>query len=559
MKKSTLCQFLVIALAIQFSLMACSTSNSDAPGTREPHPAKYILNHGEAANQNLSGCQVCHGIDFKGIAETSPSCLDCHVAGPPFTMHPVPYMDPADHGSAARSSQVACLACHGEQPNRFNGGIVADPDVFNAPTGTCSSTDCHPAAMAHPTNWQGTNEDRDLSYTSSHRVISIQTVDESCARCHLTTGPEDGPMPGSPSCFSANSTNADGVTTGCHPDGFNISPHALPFIAESLHGPEADTNIGYCQECHGEPGTILFNGGISSIGCAAAGCHPEAGAHPTNWQGTNDPTPGYVSSHTRADNTETACSICHNVNAEAPGPNPRAPSCFSADFVNSDGSATGCHAGGPGAPHPIPYTEASAHGSAAKADLPYCQECHGEPGTIRFDGGIADTGCSATGCHPDTGAHPVRWQGSTDVTGDYLSSHRNAGRQDTACSICHDFTEGRVAPNSNAPSCFSAEFTNTDGILSGCHADGPGAPHTIPFIDPDLHGPEAKADLTYCQECHATPFDGGPGSNPRFNVPMENKANGCETCHSALTAHPYPSWMGAAGNSHKTAGNFQRR
>ena len=557
MSVETIYRLLMIGAVFQISLMACSTSNSEAPGIREPHPANYVLKHAEAANKNPTGCQLCHGIDYNGIPEISPSCLGCHTSGPPFSVHSIPYIDPADHGTAARISQVACLACHGAPPNHYDGGIVADPDLFNAPAGTCSSVDCHPAARAHPTNWQGPNEDRDLSYTSSHRVISRKTVNESCASCHNTLEPGDGDLPGSPSCFSPSFTNADGITSGCHSGGFNQSPHELPFISEALHGPAASSDIAYCQQCHGQPGTTQFSDGISLIGCAAAGCHLEAGAHPVNWQGTNDPTPTYLSSHLAADNTDTACAVCHNVNADAPGSNPRAPSCFSADFVNSDGSANGCHVGGPGTPHPLPYTEAAIHGPAAKADIPYCQECHGEPGTIRFDGGTADTGCSAVGCHPDAGAHPVRWQGSTDVTPDYVSSHRRSSKQNTACSLCHDFTEGRTAPNSTAPSCFSSDFRNADDVLSGCHPGGFGAPHAIPFTDAALHGPEAKADLTYCQECHATPSDGGPGSNPRFNVPIGSLTNGCEDCHSVLTAHPYPSWMGVIGNSHKTADHFQ--
>jgi predicted CxxxxCH...CXXCH cytochrome family protein len=142
------------------------------------------------------------------------------------------------------------------------------------------------------------------------------------------------------------------------------------------------------------------------------------------------------------------------------------------------------------------------------------------------------------------------------VTVDYLSGHRNAQNQNTACAICHDFTQGRSAPNSAAPSCFRADFTNADGSASGCHAAGPGAPHAVPFIDAALHGPEAKADLAYCQECHATPPAGGAGSNPRFNVALGSLTNGCEDCHTQDTAHPYPSWSGAAANSHKTAGNL---
>jgi predicted CxxxxCH...CXXCH cytochrome family protein len=68
-----------------------------------------------------------------------------------------------------------------------------------------------------------------------------------------------------------------------------------------------------------------------------------------------------------------------------------------------------------------------------------------------------------------------------------------------------------------------------------------------------LHGPEAKADLPYCQQCHADPFSGGPGSNPRFNVPLGSMVNGCEDCHTVNTAHPLPLWSGAPDNNHKTA------
>ena len=260
--------------------------------------------------------------------------------------------------------------------------------------------------------------------------------------------------------------------------------------------------------------------------------------------GTREPHPAkYIQDHGEAAKDDlSGCQVCHGIDFKGAG---KSPSCLE------------CHpAGPPFTMHAIPYTDAVDHGPPAKADLYYCQECHGEPGTIRFDGAFASTGCSAIECHPDAGAHPVRWQGSTDVTPDYLSSHRNAGRQSITCSICHDFTQGRPAPNSNAPSCFSDVFTNADSILSGCHADGPAKPHAIPFTDPELHGPEARADLNYCRKCHANPFDGGPGSNPRFDLYIGNLEHGCEDCHSERTAHPLP-WMGASGNSHKAADNFE--
>lgn len=541
-------------ILITLITIGCSTRNPDAPSSNETHPPLYLLDHALEANADLTGCTVCHGADFKGTGNPVPNCFSCHESGPPFGIHSLPYNDPRDHGAAAKANQILCRGCHGHPPNSFNGGIVADPELYNSSAGTCTS--CHPAAMAHPTNWQGTNEDIDASYSSSHRTVSDNAVSANCALCHNTIGPGPGPLPAAPSCFSASFTNADGITSGCHTGGFNQAPHDIPYTDAAAHGASAKADMSSCQTCHGIPGTVQFDGGIATTGCSATGCHENAGAHPARWQGTDDNTPSYVSSHRTAGSTNTACAICHNVTADTPGPQPGAPSCFSSDFTNSDGITTGCHAAGPVAPHAIPYADGAVHGPAAKADLAACQVCHGTPGTIQFNGGTASTGCSATGCHTAAGAHPTRWQGTNDNTPAFVSTHRNAGKQSATCSICHDFTEGRTAPDPVAPSCFSSGFTNADGSATGCHPGGAVAPHAVPFIDPAFHGPEAKADLTNCQPCHADPFDGGPGSNPRFNVGIGNLTNGCEDCHTVGTAHPAPIWSGATNNNHKTAGKL---
>ncbi|MCP4622141.1 MAG: CxxxxCH/CxxCH domain-containing protein [bacterium] len=433
MKKKMLRQSLMkpILIVLAIYLSGCSTSSSDAPRTDQAHPPRYLLSHSAKAEADLYSCQSCHGLDLTGNGNPVPGCLSCHDSGPPFSIHPLPYTDAADHGPAARADQLLCRGCHGKPLNNFAGGVVADPKLFNNPAGSCSAAACHPTARAHPTNWQGTNDDRDPSYDATHRTISLETVNTSCVLCHKTNGSGFGPLPDAPSCFSANFTNSDGITTGCHADG-----------------------------------------------------------------------PGFT------------------------------------------------------APHDLPYTDADDHGAEAKADLVACQQCHGIPGTIQFNGNTAATSCSTAQCHRAADAHPTNWQGTNDATIDYLSSHRNALKQDTTCTICHDFTQGRTAPNPAAPSCFTTGFTNADGSTTGCHSSGPGAPHTLPFTDSALHGPQAKADLKYCQECHAAPSAGGPGSNPRFNVAVGDLVNGCEDCHPAETAHPYPSWSGAASNSHKTAGNL---
>ncbi len=82
----------------------------------------------------------------------------------------------------------------------------------------------------------------------------------------------------------------------------------------------------------------------------------------------------------------------------------------------------------------------------------------------------------------------------------------------------------------------------------------------LPFLTPlSLHGAQAKLDLTYCQHCHAAPFNGGPGSNPRFNVPLGRgvmSREGCEACHRDRTAHPVP-WAQGTVADHKEFGRKQ--
>ena len=386
----------------------CSTSSSDAPRDDQAHPPRYLLSHAVEADADLYSCQTCHGFDLSGNGNPVPGCFSCHDSGPPFSIHTLPYTDPADHGPAARDNQLLCRGCHGKALNNFAGGVVSDPDLFNNPAGSCSAAACHPTARAHPTNWQGTNDDGDPSYDATHRTITLETVNTSCVLCHKTDGPGFGPLPDAPSCFSANFTNSDGITTGCHSGGPGYTaPHDLPFTAADSHGADAKSDLVACQQCHGIPGTIQFDGAIASTACSSVQCHPDARAHPANWQGDNDSTVDYLSSHRTAGSTDVACAVCHNVQTDAPGTHPDAPSCFSAGFTNADGSVTGCHAGGPGAPHAVPFTDAALHGPDARADLAACQQCHGTPGTIQFNGGTASTSCSTAQCHSAADAHPT--------------------------------------------------------------------------------------------------------------------------------------------------------
>jgi len=392
-------------LVLVLITVSCSDQRAN---TREPHPPDYFTRHGSEATADANSCRVCHGIDFDGNGDAI-SCFDCHLEGAPFVIHPadwtdvlvdhelfamtlswtscaasschggdlrggltgpscfetagchpgggeppaphvLPHTDAADHGPAAKADQFYCRNCHGQPQNIFDGGFVSDPAILNKPSGDCSDAACHPDAEAHPTNWEGTTDDTDPAYDSSHQGISEDTENTSCALCHKTTGTGSGPFPGAPSCFSANFTNANGVTSGCHPAGVR-APHEVPYAAAALHGPAAKNNLAYCQECHGIPTTIAFDSGFASPGCSEdPACHPDARAHPTNWQGQNDPTPDYRSSHRNAGNQINACPICHDYTRGRPAPDPDAvdASCYTARFTNADGSNNECHSDGPG-------------------------------------------------------------------------------------------------------------------------------------------------------------------------------------------------------------------
>jgi hypothetical protein len=447
-------------------IAACSSSNAKAPAQGKTHDSDYLLIHAAEANADLNRCTTCHRDDFKGTGPET-SCLTCHDQAPSFTIHDLPYSDAALHGTAAGNNMLKCLSCHGTLPNNFDGGILADPALYNNPKGNCSAAECHPAAGAHPTNWVETDSSTN-GYRSTH--INVSFLYANCSICHDYTEGRTAPNPSAPSCFSAQFTNADGSTSSCHPGGGVSSPHVIPYTAPDSHGADAKADLAACQECHGIPGTIQFNGGKSLTSCSTDLCHPDAGAHPTNWVETDSSTNGYRSTHTNAGNRSSSCSICHDYTEGRTAPNPSAPSCFSAQFTNADGSTSSCHTGGGiSAPHSIPYTSPASHGSNAKSDLAACQECHGTPGSIQFNGGTASTSCATALCHPDAGAHPTNWTETSSATNGYRSTHTNAGNRSTSCSICHDYIKGRTAPNSSSPSCFTGSFTNADGITSECH------------------------------------------------------------------------------------------
>ncbi len=267
----------------------------------------------------------------------------------------------------------------------------------------------------------------------------------------------------------------------------------------------------------------------------------DTGTHPANW---------YIDHRAAYLANPDQCTGCHGTDLHG---GISGVSCFSSSF-----NGLACHATGP-AGHPAGWASPDSHGAAAKSGpsttamtgFSTCQICHGSD----FTGGLANQTCLNTaGCHGATvGAPhpPAPWRTSATTTRTHITTNTANG---PVCGLCH--LGGKLVgvyaplPAGVQPGCF-------DGTL--CHGSNV-VPHPVPFTDPTLHGPVAKADLTFCEGCHANPSSGGPGSNPRFNVPIGNLPAGCESpgCHDPNYAHP-SQWRGltsTAPGGHMTAGNM---
>jgi predicted CxxxxCH...CXXCH cytochrome family protein len=320
-----------------------------------------------------------------------------------------------------------------------------------------------------------------------------------------------------------------------------------------FHGTDAKADLTYCQGCHGTPGTINFNGGSAPTACSASACHPAAKAHPTDWQG-NRTINGVTITHRTSGNRDVACAICHKTTGTGVGPNPSAPSCFSANFTNDLGQARPCHSGGPGsAPHALdatwsdPAVGGSAfHGTEAKADLLVCQTCHGTPPRGFAGGAGATTAC--TDCHTTADAHPTDWQGVRAISTASIT-HRTAGNRVAACGICHNVAAAGTGPDPGAPSCFSDSYTNgAPGAVSrACHAGGPSAPnHPVPFFDNSAHTQATTftfaGDCVTCHDATGSSTKSGPVCTTCHVSDPRNVTN-CTSCHGnpptgATTAYP---------------------
>jgi hypothetical protein len=328
LRHSTLSLILLVAFA---GIAGCG--NDDSSGGLSSPPDWVVVPsgglHATRATQTyidnggISSCVECHGADLSG-GNSKVSCF-----GNPAGCHHGPVADwvvspPAaqSHGVAAKkapgsSGFASCQICHG---SNFTGSTIVP---------TCLDTAaCHGAGVASPharKPWRG------APYTHATTDNANAPV---CYQCHAYTGtanPNNPHVPPTP----ATTNTAPGCFNGtmCHNQAA-AAPHITGSTwlnaGTGFHGTAAKSDLTNCQGCHGTPGTINFNGGSAPTACST--CHTASQAHPTDWEGLRTIN-GVTITHRTSGNRDVACAICHNTAGPGTGPDPSAPSCFSA----------GCH------------------------------------------------------------------------------------------------------------------------------------------------------------------------------------------------------------------------
>lgn len=226
------------------------------------------------------------------------------------------------------------------------------------------------------------------------------------------------------------------------------------------------------------------------FGCSDGGSDAPApdAVHPPGWLTQHGP-------EARTSPDFAQCGLCHGTELRGQG---NVPSCFSVSF-----NGQSCHAGGPGAPHPLDgsYLSGAAHGPQAKQDLTVCQSCHGEPGgpgsNPRFNRGIVDAGgqgCES--CHGANLAHPSAWAGPNNTF------HYTAQNIQQSCTLCHGAALNGVG--AVGVSCLGCHDSVTSFTLdcTFCHGYPPTGAADLATPSGVAHRNAAAITHDVCVICH---------------------------------------------------------
>jgi len=255
---------LLLLLLLPLALIGCSSSNSNAPTTNEPHPTAWLSEHPDAALAvaGFADCTICHGANLKGSGETV-SCYSCHSFNttPPFVIHPVASADQwfIDHRDyATTNGATRCAKCHGADLH----GSAAAPSCFSTSFDAFSCHSGGPGVAPHA---------QDGSYLSGSVHGPDAKSDLSvCQTCHGQIGDAGDNPQFNLGIISATNAGCE----GCHND-FTAHPslgtrdNAHWYGATVTHA-DAGNLSTTCTLCHGVNLGGLADGGV---GPACSECH----------------------------------------------------------------------------------------------------------------------------------------------------------------------------------------------------------------------------------------------------------------------------------------------
>jgi predicted CxxxxCH...CXXCH cytochrome family protein len=258
--------FFVLAI-ISLVLAGCSSPNNSSPFSDGSHPSDWLpAGHSAAASSNITVCESCHGSDLSG-GISGVSCTSCHI-GSTTTIHPAQW--DADiltqHGvyAAANTTQSCANAyCHG---TNLRGVANSGPSCVSCHLG--GPTSPHPANWAVPialnhADYVQSNGTSGCANANCHGsdLSGVAGSGPSCTSCHIGTPTSVHPVSwgtGSQILLNHAPYIATNGTVSCQnnychgADLGGISNSGPGCVSCHINGVFPFTATG-CVSCHGSP------------------------------------------------------------------------------------------------------------------------------------------------------------------------------------------------------------------------------------------------------------------------------------------------------------------
>jgi hypothetical protein len=430
-------------------------------------------------NRSGGGVLANDGIDYETVAENGGLCTDCHTQ---YAAAAGNHFNGTDHNNQLLATQTECDACH----------VAANgEDVRTIIHTNLSCSNCHDNSA-----WNGTTGGYTMLAGTSAENHTYGTQGD-CMDCHDT--------------YTTEFTGISNHSSDTH-DGVNLATSPTCKTADCHTGSIKTVVHTSCQSCHVSTTDGSFadgTDGSSPSGTTALGsatghllgnpssctaCHDEAAPYDYNVDFNAHNTTTRDDNHqTNVAATDAQCTDCHGTT-----------NVISAALLHND-NCDACHKDATGG------TDGTLINGAASGfngtDPVSCAGCHT---LINADFGNA----AHTNTRGDT--HGTALQGNAICTSCHSGADIVVDVHNNTCTLCHvSATDGRF---------HYAKLGGGQSYCIDCHSG----------YDTDFDGSHQQEDhselsgvVGNCDTCHGTDIIG---------TIHDVLANGCETCHTDVTA-----------------------